>query len=311
MQSLREQAQRIADHDAAVLIAGEAGSGKEVFARFIHARGKRANGPFVHASVAGLTGPEGVVELFGAEEGDTVHFGHLERAGGGTLFLEDIADMETGMQGRLLSALQHGTFLRADGVEPVTCNVRVITATSKDLAKAVAAGKFRDDLYYHLNVVPLHLPPLRDHREDIPELLETFVDQLVAREGLPYRRFTVAGQNSLRNYPWPGNIRELRNVVQRLLILGTADEVEAAEVDAAIGNLSASESAIAISGDNFEMPLKIARENFERAYLEHQLKLLGGNVSKVASRIGVERTHLYRKLRALGIDPKKVGGTSK
>jgi len=307
MQSLREQAKRVAQHDTPVLLSGESGSGKEVFARYIHAQSGRKGGPFVRVAVAGMMASDSTVELFGAEEGASVHFGSLERASGGTLFLEDVADLDATLQARLFGAFQRGSFLRVGGVEPVSFNARVIGATSRDIARMTESGQFREDLFYTLNVLPLHIPPLREHREDIPELLEYYVDMLVSQENLPYRRFTVAGQNRLRNYAWPGNIRELKNVVQRLLILGSGPVIDLQEIEVALGETPRPEPA----GEwpSFELPLKEAREQFERAYLEHQLKQTGGSISKVARRVGMERTHLYRKLRALGIDSKQVVGS--
>lgn len=304
MQGLRDQTKRIAQHDTPVLITGESGSGKEVYARYLHQHSSRRSGPFVRVAVAGIAGSNSAVELFGGEDGAHIHFGSLERGNGGTVFLEDIADMDSTIQARLLGALRHQSFLRVGGVEPVQINVRIVAATSRDLAEEVRAGRFREDLYYHLNVVPLQVPPLREHREDVPELLDYYVDLLVTQENLPYRRFTVAGQNLLRNYSWPGNIRELMNMVQRLLILSTGPDIESQEIELALGSLQPAAPTSDISG--FELPLKEAREQFERAYFEHQLKQTGGSVSKVASRAGIERTHLYRKLRALGIDPKQA-----
>jgi two-component system nitrogen regulation response regulator NtrX len=306
MQHLRDQISRIAQHETSVLITGEAGSGKEVFARFLHGRSRRASGPFVRVAVASMTSANYAAELFGGEDGSKVHFGSLERANGGTLFLKNIADMDPTIQARLLGALQHQSFLRVGGVEPVKISVRIVGATTQDLAGEVAAGQFREDLYYHLNVVPVHIPPLREHREDIPELLDFYVDRLVTQDNLPYRRFSVSAQNRLRNYAWPGNIRELRNVVQRLLILGSGPEIDAQEVELTLGSLPPAQPAGEFP--SFDLPLKEAREQFEKAYLEYQLKRTGGSISKVANRAGMERTNLYRKLRALGIDAKQVSG---
>lgn len=307
MQNLREQVKRIAQHDTPVLLMGESGSGKEVFARYLHQSSNRRDGPFVRVPVAGLTNANSAAELFGIEDGDYVHFGSLEQANGGTLFLEDIIDMDLGVQARLLSALKSQSFMRVDGSAPVSINVRIVAATSHEPARAVADGKLREDLYYHLNVVPLEIPPLRSHRDDIPELLNYYIDQLASTEGLPYRRFTVGAQNRLRNYSWPGNIRELKNVVHRLLILGSGADIDQEEIDVSLGEVGEvgehSESDIP---HGFELPLKEAREQFERSYLEYQLRKTGGSISKVAERIGLERTHLYRKIRSLGIDPKRL-----
>ena len=310
MQRLREQVRRIAQHNTAVLVTGESGSGKEVLARYLHANSARRDGPFVRVTVAAGTGAgeTAAIDLFGVEDGDQVHFGSLERANGGTLYLEDIAEMDAALQARLVGALQHGSFLRVDGREPVQVDVRIVAATSRDPAAEVQAGRLREDIYYHLNVVPLHVPPLREHREDIPELIDYYVDLLVTREGLPYRRFTVGAQNRLRNHPWPGNVRELKNVVQRLLILGSGDDVTENEIEAALGGAvsRAGETPPVGQLPGFDLPLKEAREVYERAYLEHHIRQAGGNISRVAATSGLERTHLYRKLRALGIDPKQA-----
>ena len=304
IQDLRDQAKTIAKHETPILITGESGCGKEVLARFIHDHSQRSAGPFVRVPLAGLTNANSAAEIFGLEDGEHVHYGSLEEANGGTLFLEDIVDMDPKIQARLLSAILHQSFLRLDGSKPVRLNVRVIAATSRDLLEAVSSGQLREDLYYHLNVVPIHVPPLRDHREDIPELVEYYVDLFANKENLPYRRFSVGALNRLRNYGWPGNIRELKNVVQRLLILGPGDDVGTDDIDVALSKASGRKREGEVSG--VDLPLKVARERFERAYLEHQLRLAGGNVSQVAARSGLERTHLYRKLKSLGIDPKAV-----
>ena len=308
MQNLREQVKRIAQHDTSVLLIGESGSGKEVYARYLHQSSNRRDGPFVRVPIAGLANANSAAELFGVEDGEQVHFGSLEQANGGTLFLEDIIDMDLGVQARLLSALTHQSFIRVDGVAPVSINVRIIAATSHDPGRAVEEGALREDLYYHLNVVPLEIPPLRSHRDDIPELLNYYIDQFATTEGLPYRRFTVGAQNRLRNYPWPGNIRELKNVVHRLLILGSGANIDQEEIDLSIGEIR--EKGESNTHPEFDLPLKEAREQFERSYLEHQLRETGGSMSKMAKRVGLERTHLYRKIRALGIETKRVTANS-
>ncbi len=307
LSSLREQAKRIAQHDTAVLISGESGCGKAVFARYIHEHSRRREAPFVRVPVSGLTNARSASELFGVEDGDKVHFGSLERSNGGTLFLEDIIDMDLEVQARLLSALTQRAFLRVGGLDPVSIDVRIIAATSHDAGQAVRSGRLREDLYYHLNVVPLDVPALRDHREDIPELVEHFVEQLVGEQNLPYRRFGVAAQNRLRHYSWPGNVRELKNVVQRLLILGSGEEVRPEEVDVALG-AHATVTQSVVEAD-FDLPLKEARERFERRYLEQKIREEHGNISRVADRVGVERTHLYRKFKSLKLDPKQVLAT--
>ena len=303
MASLRDQVKRIAEHDTPVLITGESGSGKELIARYLHAHSPRATGPFVRVRIAGLIGAAGQTELFGAEDGPLIHYGAVENANGGTLFLEDVVDMEPELQSLLVSMLQERSFLRINGTTPIPLNVRIVTASRGDLSRAVAAAGLREDLYYLLNVVPLVVPPLRDHREDIPELVSYYIDALVTRENLPNRRLTVGAQNRLRNHSWPGNVRELINVLQRLLILGSGSVIELEAVEATLGAIPEIERP----DDEiieFELPFREAREQFERAYLEYRLRRAGGSVSKVATAAGIERTHLYRKLRGLGIDPK-------
>ncbi|MBI3344044.1 MAG: sigma-54-dependent Fis family transcriptional regulator [Gammaproteobacteria bacterium] len=302
IQQLREQIKRIAPHESWVLISGEPGSGKETFARTLHALSARSGGPFVDVSVASLARENAAAELFGSEEGGHIHFGRLEQANGGTLFLDDVSDMDPAIQARLLGALQTHSFLRLGGSEPVQTNVRIIAATHRDLREEVQAGRFREDLYFHLNVVPLTIPPLRDHCEDVPDLLNFYVNAIVDQENLPYRKFSVAAQNRLRNYGWPGNVRELKNLVQRLLILGSGEEISLAEVDAALG--AAPRETVTTAAANFDLPLREARDQFEKAYLEHLMAKTGGSVGKTAKLAGIERTHLYRKLRSLGLAAK-------
>ncbi|PKM42721.1 MAG: transcriptional regulator [Gammaproteobacteria bacterium HGW-Gammaproteobacteria-1] len=305
MQQLREQIRRVAQHDTTVLINGEPGAGKGVMARYLHTTSPRRDGPFVDVGVASLLGDNAAVELFGSEEGDKVHYGLLEQANGGTLFLDDIADMDNATQARLLGALETRSYHRVGGTEPVRVDVRVIAATHHDLAQRVRDGQFRNDLYYHLNVVPLTVPPLREHSEDVSDLIAFYIDHFVGQEKLPYRAFTVAAQNRLRNYPWPGNVRELRNLVQRLLIVGRGGDIDAGEVEAALG--AARTAAPAAAAADVELPLREARENFERNYFIELLARLDGNINQVAQHSGIERTHLYRKLKSLGIDTKSRG----
>lgn len=303
MQHLREQVKRIAAHDTWVLMTGEAGAGKKTFARYLHHHSARRSGPFVEVAVGTIAGENSAVELFGSEEDDTVHYGRLEQANGGVLFLDEVSDMDAETQARLLSALESQSFLRVGGSEPVRVDVRIVASSHKDMEAQVREGRFREDLYYRLNVVPLHIPPLREHCEDVPELLGYYVDQFVAQDHLPYRRFTVAAQNRLRNYSWPGNVRELKNLVQRLLILGAGEEIDVEEVEQ--GLISQPQKAGAPAPGLYDLPLREAREQFERDYLQHQLEACGGSVGRLAKVVGMERTNLYRKLRALGIDVKR------
>lgn len=304
MQRLREQIKRIAQHDTWVLISGEAGSGRETFARYLHAQSSRKERPFIDVSIGATARGNFSLEFFGSEQNDKIHYGRLEQANGGTLFLDEIADMDLESQAQLAGAFETGEFLRVGGSEPVKVDIRVIAATQKDLQVEVSAGNFREDLFYHLNVVPLEIPPLREHREDVPELLNYYVDYFVAHEKLPYRHFSVSAQNLLRNHDWHGNILELRNLVQRVLILGAGDEITQEDVETAMGGMKSESVQTGLPGISFDQPLRKAREDFERVYLEYQLDKHNGNVSKMAQEVGMERTHLYRKLRGVGIEIK-------
>ena len=307
MQSLRDQARKIAQHNTWVLISGEPGAGKEVVARYIHAQSPLRDKPFIEVAVGSMSAEHSAVELFGSEEGERIVYGRLEQANGGTLLLGNISDMDLQTQSRLLSVFQTHSFLRMGGTEPVPVDIRVIATTSRDLEQEVREGRFREDLYYHLNVVPLTVPPLREHASDVPELLNFYVDRFVMQENLPYREFSIAAQNRLRHYSWPGNNRELKNLVQRLLILGQGPVIDIDEVEGALQQFGEVAEAPASSSATLplDLPLREAREQFEKVYLEHQLQEVGGSVGKLAKRVGMERTHLYRKLRALGIDFKK------
>ena len=304
MQRLREQVKRVAQHDTWVLISGEAGSGRETFARYLHAQSSRKERPFIDVSVGATAKGNFSLEFFGSEQDGKIHYGRLEQANGGTLFLDEIADMDLEAQAQLAGAFETGEFLRVGGSEPVKVDIRVIAATQKDLQTEVSAGNFREDLFYHLNVVPLEIPPLREHREDVPELLSYYVDYFVTHEKLPYRHFSVSAQNMLRNYDWHGNILELRNLVQRVLILGAGEEITLDDVETAMGGLKKETVQTSLPGISFDQPLRKAREDFERVYLEYQLDKHDGNVSKMAQEVGMERTHLYRKLRGVGIEIK-------
>ncbi len=305
MQRLREQVKRIAQHDTWVLIMGEAGSGRETFARYLHSQSARRDRPFVDLSVSALNGDNAARELFGTEDGEHTHYGNLEKAAGGTLLLDEVADMELDAQLKLLGALDSGSFLRVGGNEPVRIDVRIVAVTQRNLEDEVRAGRFREDLFYHLNVVPLSIPSLQEHAEDVPDLLNFYLDYFSTHEKLAYRKFSVGAQNFLRNYGWPGNVRELKNLVQRVLILGTGDEIGLKEVEVALGAQPPLPTQVLEGLVSFDQPLRDAREQFEKAYLDYQLEKHVGNVSKMAKEAGMERTHLYRKLRSLGIEIKE------
>jgi len=309
METMRQQIERVAATDARVLLTGEPGVGKRLVAQMIHNLSSRKSNPFVEIGVATIVPSNAAMELFGEEEGDAVRYGLLEQANGGTLFFNEIADMDLDLQAKLASALQGEAIVRMGGSKAVSIDIRVLASTHKNLLEEVRAGRFREDLYYQLSVVPIAIPPLRRHSEDIPELLTYYVDYFVESDALPYRSFSVSAQNRLRNYPWPGNVRELKSIVHRLLILGSGEVIEADEVDAVLGvelqgPVSVVSTIAAAADIDFDVPLRQAREQFEKSYIEYHLKQADGNVSQVAKMAGIERTHLYRKMKALGISSK-------
>ena len=302
MANLRSQLEKVADLETPVLIVGEPGTDKEAVARYLHAVSARKDKPFVNVSVSALSPETMINELYGEQrEGDTRN-GFLDEAEGGTLFIKDIADMDLTAQARLQDTLKTRSYKRVNGTEAISLNTGIVAATRHHLAGRVKESSFMDELYFQLNVVPIVVPPLREHYEDVPDILEYFVNYFVEREGLPYRYFTTAAQNSLRRYPWPGNSRELKNLVQRMLILGGDSVIDLEEIDATLGEQPAKREADNLK--NLDLPLRQARENFERDYLEYQLKQANGSVSKMARNVQMERTHLYRKLKSLGIDIK-------
>jgi len=294
MRALREQVARVALHDAHTLFTGEPGSGRELFARYLASSGNQARGPFVAVIGGDLNDDHAQRELLG----DGTEPGALERADGGILFIQELGDVGAAAQRILLGALEQHSYRPAGQAADRPLNVRFVCSAFPGFERT---DGLRADLLSHLSVVVIRVPPLREYSEDVPELLRYHVDLLVDGEGLPFRRFSVAAQNRLRNYPWPGNVRELRNMVKRLLILGGAEEVSLAEVEAQL-TTEAAEGEPLVKQDLLAMPLREAREHFERAYLQQQLLLCGGKVGQLAKRVGMERTHLYRKLRSLGVD---------
>ncbi|WP_374086685.1 sigma-54-dependent transcriptional regulator [Methylomicrobium lacus] len=298
---IKDQIKRLAQHDARVLLAGEAGVGKELFARYLHHNSPRRDGPFVDVAVGSIAPENSAVEFFGKESPGKVNPGLLERAHRGTLFLGEIGGMDKETQLRLLSALESSSFLRVGGSEAVRVDVKVIASTRIPLDEEVKAGRFRQDLYYLLNEVFLMIQPLREHSEDVPSLLSYYVDYFVKHENLPFRKFSMAAQNFLRNYSWRGNVRELKNLVQRLMILGVGEDIELEEVKSALGTVSNDVATPSSVPDFFNLPLKDARDQFEKAYLEYHFERSGGSVAKLSSIVGMERTHLYRKLHSLNI----------
>jgi len=303
--TLREQSERVAAHATPVLITGEPGSGREAFAHYIHSLSPRSQSPFVRLVASALPDSGAEALLFG-REGGRVEQGYLERARGGTLFINELADLDPGAQRLLHGALESGRFTPVGGTTQQVLDVRIISSAAPGYEHAPASGAFRRELLTDLAVVVLKVPPLRDYAEDVPELLRHYLDQLVDTDGLHFRRFGVAAQNRLRNYPWPGNVRELRNLVRRLLIMGGGEEIGLDEVEQIFAEESVEDEGL-LSRDLMAMPLREAREQFERAYLQQQLQLCDGKVGQLAKRVGMERTHLYRKLRALGIDFRSGG----
>jgi DNA-binding NtrC family response regulator len=299
IERIKEQVKKLAQHDTRVLLIGESGCGKETFAHYLHANSLRKDGPFIDVAVGTIAPEYSAVEFFGKEEAGNIHYGLLEQAHAGTLYLGEVGDLGDETQLRLVSALESQSFLRVGGSQQVNVDVRIIASTRRSLEDEINGGRFRRDLYYLLNVVSLKIPPLREYSEDIPDLLAFYVDFFVAKEKLLFRRFTVPAQNFLRNHVWNGNVRELRNLVQRLLILGTGELIEGEEVRTALGCNSTGQAAG--HPEFYDLPLKEARETFERGYLEFHLARNGGSVAKLSASIGMERTHLYRKLHSLGI----------
>ena len=239
--------------------------------------------------------------LHGTEDSTGVHAGVFEQAAGGVLFINGIEDLPPKAQGLLVAALETGSFTRVGGATPVRLNVRIIASGTGRFLNADNGSGIRLELLSRLNVITLNVPPLRDYAQDVPDLLRHYVDRLVDEQHLPFRRFGVAAQNRLRNYPWPGNVRELRNLVQRLLILGGEEEIKLDEIERELAAHAPTNEPL-VKQDLLALPLREAREHFERAYLQQQLILCNGKVGQLAKRVGMERTHLYRKLRSLGVD---------
>lgn len=309
MNTLREQTKRIAEHNDVVLIYGESGVGKEEFARYYHSNSKGAERTFVKATVSSIAVESVSEELFGWESGDKVHYGLLDESRGGCLYLSDTGALPKETQQSLLSCLRNGYYTRVKGSEQIELGSALVFSSQHDLRDDVSAKLFDNDLYAKISVIPLLIPSLRDHPEDVPDLLNYYVDQLTVQDGLPYRHFSVPAQNFLRNHDWFGNIRELRNLVQRLLIMGTDSEISQEEVEESLGaEIPLFASPISSAPQSlFDLPLRQAREQFEHDYLDFQLIQVDGNVSKLAELVQMERTHLYRKMRSLDIDPKKYG----
>ena len=309
IQALRAAVERVAPTGSRVLITGPAGAGKEVAARMIHARSRRADGPFVVLNCATLAPNRFEEELFGLEAGadPATHprrAGVLERAHGGTLLLDEISDMPAETQGKIVRALQDQTFERLGGNSRVKVDVRVLTTTNKDLAAEIAAGRFREDLYYRLAVVPLKVPSLHERRDDVQELVRHFIARSVETSGLPPRDVSTDLLTVLQSYEWPGNVRQLRNLVDWLLIMapgGANDPLRAEMLPPDIATQAPPLATLDTSPDMMALPLREARDVFETQYLQAQLHRFGGNISRTAQFVGMERSALHRKLKQLGV----------
>ena len=301
---VRATLKRVAATGSRVLIMGPAGVGKEVAARLLHGWSNRANAPFVIVSAARMTPERVEEELFGVEEGgDLVRPGLLEQAHGGTLFLDEIADMPVATQARILRVLTDQSFSRIGGTRIVKVDVRVVSATARDLTQEIAEGRFREDLYYRLNVVPVVLPALAERREDIPSLVEHFMAHYAAERRVPTPEIAPDAMVALQSYDWPGNVRQLRNVVERTIILAPGDRIGRIDLDLLPAEVLGDQGDLASGGGGAIMgaPLREARETFEREYLRVQIRRFSGNISRTASFIGMERSALHRKLKLLGI----------
>jgi two-component system nitrogen regulation response regulator NtrX len=304
MQQLRAELQQIATHTSPVLLIGEPGSGRELFARYLHSRSPRAGAPFMTLVASSVREADAEGRLFGSIDSGVRRPGLLEQAADGTLFIQELEDLPAAAQRLMVGALESGRFTPVGGGEPLELRARLVSSAQPGVENR-AGDALRRDLLGHLNTLIVRVPPLRDYAEDVPELLRYHVDRLVDSEGLPLRHFSVAAQNRLRNYPWPDNVRELKNLVHRLLIQGGGEEIGLEEVERELA-VQAPAGEPLVKQDLLALPLREAREQFERAYLQQQLLLCNGKVGQLAKRVGMERTHLYRKLRSLGLDFRSI-----
>jgi two-component system, NtrC family, nitrogen regulation response regulator NtrX len=305
---LRQTVEKVSPTNSRILIVGPSGAGKELAARAVHAASARTDGPFVVINAAAMTPERMESELFGAEAQNGTQerkIGALEEADGGSLFIDEIADMPRETQNKILRVLVDQTFQRVGGTNKLSVDVRIISSTSRNIEAEIAAGKFREDLYHRLSVVPVRVPPLAERREDIPDLVRYFMEQISLATGLPRRLIGEDAMAVLQSHDWPGNVRQLRNNVERLMILAGGDPeavITASMLPQDVGSMVPSMP----NGNGGEqlmgLPLREAREVFEREYLVAQISRFGGNISRTAEFVGMERSALHRKLKALGID---------
>ncbi|MEO0989881.1 MAG: sigma-54 dependent transcriptional regulator [Pseudomonadota bacterium] len=303
--AMKSKLEKLANSNSRVMLTGAAGSGKELAARYIHAKSDRASAPFVSVSSAAIE-PERMEEvLFGREGGEK---GLLEQASGGVIFFDEVADMPMGTQSKILRVLVEQRFQRVGGTEKVSVDVRVLSSTTRNLMAEISAGNFREELYHRLNVVPLAIPSLEERREDIPVLAEAFLRALNTENGMPLRALSGEAEALLQTMQWPGNIRQLKNMMERVLILGSeSTTIEASELPSA-GERTPEEGRVVLSGSLATLPLREARELFEREYLLTQINRFGGNISRTASFVGMERSALHRKLKSLGVVTQSKAG---
>ena len=303
---LRQAIERVAPTGSRVLVTGPAGVGKEVAARLLHKLSKRASGPFVVLNCAAMHPERMEAELFGVEGGNEAEhkIGTFEQAHGGTLVLDEVADMPLETQSKIVRVLQDQTFERVGGLKRVEVDVRVMATTNRDLQSEILAGRFREDLFYRLNVVPIRLPALRDRREDIPVLAQHFMNRAANNAGLPIRSIGEDAMAALQAYEWPGNVRQLRNVMDWILIMAPGESREPIRADMLPPEIGAITPAVLRwekSSEIMTLPLREAREVFEREYLLAQVTRFAGNISRTAAFVGMERSALHRKLKLLGV----------
>jgi two-component system nitrogen regulation response regulator NtrX len=301
--SLVSQLDKVTKSNGRVMLSGPAGSGKEVAARYVHARSNRSAGPFVTVSCASIEPERMEAVLFGRETSERgLEPGLLEQADGGVIYFDEVADMPLGTQSKILRVLVDQQFERVGGNDKVRVDIRVISSTGRDLEAEIAAGRFREELYHRLNVVPIAVPSLEQRREDIPLLAEHFITRFHASQGLPQRELTEDAAALLQTMVWPGNVRQLKNLIERVLILGDGTgPIDARELPGETPAGKAEDGRVVLSGALATLPLREAREAFEREYLLTQINRFGGNISRTANFVGMERSALHRKLKSLGV----------